>query len=136
MTSVLLIIKNAIIRKIRTMNKKQLVVLWVGIIIFVSMALYPPWFKRIQRSTGNYTYTYDYACLFYSPGYRSDYKTYSKYNLWRLNYYRLTLQYVILLVVIGGAMISFSDHSKKWRLCPAFLCPVLRKVPKTVVFGI
>lgn len=83
------------------MNKKQKIVLWVGIAAFVLMGLYPPWMisKAPMRSEG-------YSFVLAPPVGTID-ETFCQINM-----PRLYIQWMIV-VVIGGLVISFKKQAKR-----------------------
>ena len=89
------------------MNTKQKVALWTGIIIVVIMGLFPPWLHtRIIDVIGALevrTYYYDYPFILNAPQGNMLGKTH-------LDFKRLIIQWIIIAIIVGGFMKTFSKH--------------------------
>jgi len=86
------------------MNKKQLKILWIGITIIVLMGLFPPWHTQIpQIGTQK---PFGYAFIFAPPEVGSRmYPT--------LNIPQLMVQWIIVLAITGGLIVTFKDKRQK-----------------------
>jgi len=95
------------------MNKRQTVVLWVGIIAFLLMGLFPPWYWK--HGTGRYNYKYG-LIFTQSPTYA------------RVDYYRLTLQEVMLIALSAFLIFAFRNPVSDFERNLQKLCKALFKV--------
>jgi hypothetical protein len=89
------------------MNWKQKLVLWLGIIVFVGMTLYPPVFTQelYETSSGsaNYHEVTVYIWLFDISGQK-------------MNHDRLFMQWAIVLAVTLGGLSSLKDPTAVKRV--------------------
>ena len=89
------------------MNWKQKLVLWLGIIVFVGMALYPPAYvqQHYETSTGaaSYKQVTQYTWLFDISGQK-------------MNYDRLFLQWAVVFAVTIGGLHTLKDHTPAKRV--------------------
>ena len=79
------------------MNRKQQVVLWVGIAAFVLMGFFPPWhlsFQGIVVADGYHFFTY------HGPGRVIDMR-------------RLAVQWAVLVAVVGGLLVAFRGSARR-----------------------
>jgi hypothetical protein len=81
------------------MNTKQKVILWIGIIAFVLMGIFPPW-----MITGN-----EQVCL--SMGYSFILNPPNK--VCRMDASHLCIQWVMVAVITAGLVITFKDKRLK-----------------------
>ncbi len=81
------------------MNRKQIIILWVGIAIFVLMGLFPPWVVYEQ----GHLYFLHKLTLF-SP-IRTN-------NGSRIDVPRLCVQWAMVAVVTSGLLITLKDKKK------------------------
>jgi len=95
------------------MNRKQKIILWVGIGLIVAMGLFPPWIIPV-RSTPFGTIRRD---LGYSPIWEPatakrviDQKTYSYHG--SIDFQRLCVQWVIVAVLTGGLVAICASRKK------------------------
>jgi len=72
-------------------NKRQKIVLWVALVLFVLMGLFPPWVEDYRGSL----YHYGYRCIFITR--------------LRINWSRLHLQWIVLGSITGGLFIAFQE---------------------------
>lgn len=79
-----------------TMNKKQMLVLWGGIILIVIMGLFPPCFKFTYRGS---PVCPEYCSIFAPPA------------LGQLDISRLTVQWLLVCFVTGGLIASLSGRA-------------------------
>lgn len=88
------------------MNKKQKIVLWVGIAIFVLMELFPPWMAANPQG-GNYIAA-GYGFILNPPHFQSE-------ELWRcrIDFPQLLAQWAMVAVVTGGLIYAFKDEKDK-----------------------
>jgi hypothetical protein len=92
------------------MNGKQQVALWAGITLLVVMSLFPPWAeivnlegRRIERPAG-------YTSIFEPPQPTSESEAWRRWTSMRIDFSRLLIQWVIVTVVTGGAIITLRDR--------------------------
>lgn len=80
------------------MNRKQLIVLWVGIGLVVAMGAYPPWaimsWPHYSGAGGKVVSSAWYACIFNPP------------QLACLDLPRLFLQWGLVVLVTAAGMVS------------------------------
>lgn len=79
------------------MNKKQKIVLWVGITLFVLMGLFPPY----RSSQKNFAPRTHYDRLFFDMGFG------------HVDSGTLFIQWAILGVITGGLICTLSDKKDK-----------------------
>ncbi|MBN1972546.1 MAG: hypothetical protein JW787_02835 [Sedimentisphaerales bacterium] len=79
------------------MNKKQKVILFIGIIIFVIMGIYPPWV--LNRSSGIEA---GYWAFINDPPRTAKF----------IDLYRLGVQWFMVAVVIGSLLVILKDKKK------------------------
>ena len=72
------------------MNRKQLIVLWIGIIAIVSLSLYVPW-----RWEYRYYHGLDYGFIWASPEHAVG-----------VSLQVLAIEWVAVAIIIGGLIIS------------------------------
>ena len=77
------------------MNKKQLKVIWVGIVFIVLMAFFPPW---AQVTSGGASFSRGYGLIFIPPG-----------NLLHLDIPRLLVQWAIVGMIVTGLLLTLSS---------------------------
>ena len=86
------------------MNKKQKIVLWIGIAVIVIMGIFPPWvisgYSTGRPIAGSYS-------LITSPPKMGE--AYAK----SIDLYRLGVQWVIVGVITGGLIYTFKDQKDK-----------------------
>jgi len=79
------------------MNKKQIIVLWIGIAAIVVMGIIPPWVVSIQGAIEQRGYGF----ILIPP---------EKYC--HINTSRLYVQWIMVAVVTGGFLVTFKDKKK------------------------
>ena len=85
------------------MNKKQKIVLWVGIITAVIMGIYPPW---VYESRSGKTVPGPYGHIANPPP--ESYKTARFIDL-----YRLGVQWIMVAGVTGGLLVTLKGKRKE-----------------------
>lgn len=80
------------------MNKKQKIVLWIGITLFVLMGLFPPYSSSPQSTFAPSTH---YDRLFFDMGFE------------HVDSGTLFIQWAILGVITGGLICTLSDKKDK-----------------------
>jgi len=115
------------------MNRKQKVVLWIGILTILFMSAYPPWVEKEIKMTPTYSYTITrpghYGFIF-NPPLQADLSAkppsvqeyeYEGFVLeqppdgnlsWRIDLCRLGVQWVTVLVVTVGLIVIFVKKKK------------------------
>ncbi len=93
------------------LNRWQKVCLWAGIIVFLLMGLFPPWYHTRETWT-----TYRYSFLFAAPsgGYGLDgqwRERFDRNRCFQLDARRLYAQWAMVAVVTGGLILTF--HRQK-----------------------
>ena len=83
------------------MNKKQKVVMWVGIIIIVLMTLFPVERTRhtvsgFRDGSSDYGYEYEVNFLFLMEPYQIEFS-------------KLLLQYTVVILITGGLIVTLKD---------------------------
>jgi hypothetical protein len=82
------------------MNKKQKIVLWIGIAVIVVMGIFPPWVHRggpgVEKSAG-------YSFILNGP------ESYAFGWFARPDISRLFIQWVIVAVITAGLIITVKD---------------------------
>lgn len=101
-----------------TMNKKQIIVLWIGIIVIVLMGLFPPWtlngeaasvfLVSLRDSTSIRQYDFPMYRFILTPP-----KTLNVAFLLRIDFNRLLLQWIMVAVITAGFVVSFKEKSRK-----------------------
>ncbi len=88
------------------MNKKQLIVMWVGIAAIVITGIYPPWMTANPQG-GNYIAA-GYGFILNPPHFRGQ-------ELWRgrIDFPHLLAQWAMFAVVTGGFMVTFKNKKQK-----------------------
>lgn len=81
------------------MNRKQIAALWIGIVLAVLMALFPPYLPQIApRSAVEYAYAFLFAPPVGSAG---------------IDAVRLTLQFVLVLLPTRGAVATLRSPDRR-----------------------
>lgn len=83
------------------MNKKQLVVMWVGIAIIVLMGLFPPW--TTYGNSGDCYLTHKF--ILFKPAERNIPA--------RIDTGHLFVQWIIVTAITGGLIVTFKDKKTK-----------------------
>lgn len=100
------------------MNKKQLVVMWIGIIIIVMMGIFPPWvsistIRNPETIFGDWTTTKRYY-YGYNPIWKGIGDSYEvSHPAASIDFHRLGLQWAITAVFTGGFMVTFKNKKPK-----------------------
>jgi hypothetical protein len=101
------------------MNKKQVVALWCCIAVLMAILMFPPWRFVIQEGPGEKVYIYGGHSFVFSPPpvpiteYSADgkigYFLERDSRVWNaeINYSRLLLPTLIVVLVCGGLLVSF-----------------------------
>ena len=79
------------------MSKKQKIVLWIGLVLFVLMAISPPWGQHIEGTW----YSERYALILDPPFDGS------------IDWSRLSLQWVIVAALTAGVLLTMGNKPKK-----------------------
>lgn len=76
------------------MNRKQIKCLWIGIVVFILMGLFPPFMTTSEGYFRGYMFVInDYSYL-------------------RVDISRLFVQWIIVAVVTGGLLLTFQQKEK------------------------
>lgn len=109
------------------LNKNQKIALWATLVIIVLMGLFPPWIcgsyttpldNLAQKPTGNTMFIEsagEYHFIFAPPpqtGYRSVSSMVDVNYVYRLDYGRLFLQWLLIIAVSGGLIFLFRKPQK------------------------
>jgi hypothetical protein len=86
------------------MNKKQKIVLMIGIIVFLLIGIFPPWVlisspensARLEGAIG-------YSFIIFSPN----------HGWCRIDISRLMVEWITMVVVMGGLILLFNDKLKE-----------------------
>jgi hypothetical protein len=105
------------------MNRKQKISLWAGIIVFVAMGLFPPWYHT-QDTWSDYRYSflwhppmsryYERAILqrlYFDPETGRPNQSFRPDLCYQLDLHRLYVQWAMVVVATGGLMLTF--HGRK-----------------------
>jgi hypothetical protein len=76
------------------MNKKQLIVMWVGIAIIILMGIFPPWIVTVQGTDNILGHAFILS------------RTGRKYDI---NASFLFVQWIMVVAITGGLIITFKD---------------------------
>lgn len=110
------------------LNKNQKIVLWVALGIIVLMGLFLPWVcgtyttpldALAQKPTGNTMFNEsaaEYNFIFTPPpqkGYRSVSSMVDVSYVYRLDYGRLLIQWLMVIAVSGGLIFLFREPQRK-----------------------
>lgn len=80
------------------MNKRQIIVLWIGIIIIVLMGLFPPW-MNVDPSGGYYIKGYNF--ILDKPS-----------TFCRIDVPQLLVQWAMVAIIAGGLLVTLRDSKK------------------------
>ena len=86
------------------MNRKQVICLWIGIIVIVLLGLYPPWMIIIESQVRG-------DSGFIGKGRHFMLHQYNKQ--WQIDTSRLGVQWIIVAVITGGLVVTFSGKKDK-----------------------
>jgi len=88
------------------MNRRQLLAMWIGILLMVGMCVYPPWTKGF-KSLG-------WGPAEYAPIFRHDYVSYRRNTtkIVRLDVTRLLVQEAATVLLFGALIITLKDAKK------------------------
>ena len=87
------------------MNKKQLITMWVGIIVLVLMSIFPPWTGEVTRESGTQTHLSTiYVFIFNFP---------DEDSLYHIDIAKLLIQYSIIGLITFGLIITFKNTKLK-----------------------
>ena len=87
------------------MNEKQLIVMWVGIIIIVLMGLFPPWLT-VFADASRISLGYGFILI---PPLPNAYR----YQFASIDFTRLLTQWTIVAAITAGLIITFKDKKTK-----------------------
>jgi hypothetical protein len=82
------------------MNKKQLIILWVAIVLLVVTWGYPNWIVDERK---NVTINRGFSLFWKSP------RGNSIYNIGRINIERSVVQSIIIVLIFAGLFVTFKD---------------------------
>ena len=103
------------------LNKNQKIVCWVALGIIVVMGLFPPWVcgthnTPTDKPIGSGLFTESaggYHFIFVPPSQSYSYSTDTTYiEVYRLDYGRLFLQWLLMVAVSGGLIFLFREPQK------------------------
>ena len=84
------------------LSRKQVRLLWIGVVLFLAMALFPPWEYTLQTSEVRSAKPTHYGLIFYPPPPEHD-----AYGCGvRIDFARLSIQWAATTLVIGAAMVT------------------------------
>ena len=92
----------------RAMNRKQVVVMWAGIIVFVLMGLFPRWTMEGKMTTMS-VYALSQHRFLLSPPSRPYGDTGKTVSYHRIDTTTLTIEWAIVVVVSGGLILTLTD---------------------------
>ena len=93
------------------MNRRQIIVMWMGILVMVGMCVYPPWTKGYTRSKG---WAPDgYALIFLRPDY--GYAERRDRLIIRIDMTRLIVQEAAVVLLFGGLFMTLKDRKATGR---------------------
>lgn len=84
------------------MNKKQIIVLWIGIAVIVIMGIFPPWIVGqtiLSPKDGGYRFVLSH------PEVRS-------LDCYSLNTSRLLVQWIMVVAITGGLLVTLKEKKK------------------------
>ena len=94
------------------MNKKQLIIMWVGIAIVVLMGIFPPWLA-IEENTHIYL---GHSFILSPPNenwLRHHRDSIDINQIGIVDFTRLLIQWTMVSVIVGGLFITFKDKKPK-----------------------
>ena len=91
------------------MSPKQKTILWIGIVLIVIMGLYPPWIITGSWQGGQTENPGGYYFLTNPP--TPDYKETTGIPGAKVDFSRLVIQWIIVVVIAGGLIISVRSKS-------------------------
>ncbi len=94
------------------MNKKQLIVMWVGIAIVVLMGIFTPW-VAIEEATHHYL---GYRFILSPPDETWFLHLRDKPGIDQIgivDFTQLLIQWIMVSVIVGGLIITFKDKKSK-----------------------
>ncbi len=93
------------------MNAKQKAFLWLGIIAFVLMGIFPPWFYPINIEGLKSRTNVDYKSILSPPEAIGENK-YEGLIGASIDFSRLAVQWVMVAVITGGFVVSLKNSRK------------------------
>jgi hypothetical protein len=93
------------------MNRKQTIILWVGLAIFLLMGIFPPWLMTCSSGEKYGEEDAGYHCILSSPISFSECLGYLEGS--KLDLRRLYTQWIIVVVATGGLIYTFRDKQNK-----------------------
>jgi len=98
------------------MNRKQKIVLWIGIGLFVAMGVFPPWLKIVHLEGTHLQRFSGYAFVLSPPTSEgaidntTTERLLSKLPYFVIDFSCLCLQWAMVVVVTGGLLITFKNR--------------------------
>jgi hypothetical protein len=88
----------------KRMNLWQVAALWIGIWAVALMAVFPPWTRSVGSVTSTVSNPTEYALIWRPP-------TPESARGLKVDYERLALQWIAVVVLTGGALFTFRSGS-------------------------
>ena len=89
------------------MNTKQKVALWTGIVVVVIMGLFPPW---LHTSIFDGPGSLEVRSYYYTTHFILNTPQGNMLGKAHLDFKRLIIQWIIIAIIAGGFMKTFSKH--------------------------
>jgi hypothetical protein len=89
------------------MNRKQIICLWIGIVVFITIGFFPPW----KWTPGNLFLGHGFIL---DPSFKYPYnkeKSFSPCDL-RIDTTVLYVQWIMVAVITGGLLLTFQGKKK------------------------
>lgn len=100
------------------MNRKQIIVLWIGIAVIVVMGIYPPWTMKsvyANQLKGSDTDTIRSLMKFVNEVYYPIWPRPLKNNyllFMEIDICKLVVQWIMVATITGGLLVTFKDKKK------------------------
>jgi hypothetical protein len=87
------------------MNQKQKICLWLGIIVFVLMGIFPPWTLPVNYHGAKLQRNCGYKCILTPPEISLEEASVAT----SIDFSRLCVQWAMVAVVTGGLLVTLKD---------------------------
>ena len=92
------------------MNVKQKVCIWIGIVAFVMMGIFPPWVYRVDIIRGQVEASAGYSFLASPPEPKEPWNWSSRRTTVRIDFTRLLIQWTMVMVLLGGLVLTLRER--------------------------
>lgn len=93
------------------MNRRQKIVLWIGIAVIVVMGVFPPWLYTTTGNGLNSKKNAGYSCILFPPPPKG---VGLRYGI-SLDVSRLCVQWAIVVVITAGLIVAFKDNKDEQK---------------------